>query len=119
MGMVTSMKEETNHPSQDSEKEDLSYLEHGYLANTFAMAYVELGKGRAVKLPEWIGYWVLNKNHCIEMHLGDGTVEVLTEGQIPLSLHLATREGWYVLSKKDIAAYDSVHQMIRESMKHE
>lgn len=106
-------------PKQVSANPDSSYCNRGFLAGTFTRAYVELGNGRAVKLPEWIGYWILNGQQCVEMHLGDGTVKVMEEGQVLASLYSISRDRWYVLSKKDIAAYDTVHRLIREASQHE
>lgn len=45
----------------------------------FKEAYEHLKAGRKVRRPHWVGYWVLDENEKIRMHLKDGNWMYMTD----------------------------------------
>lgn len=79
----------------------------------FAEAYQELKEGKKIKLPHWIGYWVV-ENGTVMMHCSnDKVIPLLESDDIFFTLDNIASDDWEVLSD----SFDEKESKVNEDLR--
>lgn len=88
----------------------------------FAEALVQMQAGRAVRIPNWGGYWTWSQQHqTITMHIKDGSVmDIRQSPNIAYTLSFICRDDWEVVEDvRDTHHYTKRGSFQADIMEHE